>query len=70
MWPWQMRTERLTRRGAFFVAQVVELGELVPNAECIESRLFDVEEARRQPGWIDHNEGLFNASVDAWRGQR
>lgn len=51
----------------FFIAQVVKLSKLVPNAECIESRLFDVDEARRQPGWIDHNEELFNAAVEAWR---
>lgn len=54
----------------FFVAQVVQLSELVPNAECIESRLFVLEEARRQPGWIDHNEDLFNAAIAAWQARR
>lgn len=54
----------------FFVAEVTELGVLAPNAECTESRLFPVDEARQLPGWIDHNEDLFDAAVAAWRAVR
>jgi 8-oxo-dGTP pyrophosphatase MutT (NUDIX family) len=48
----------------FFVARLVSLAELVPNAETLESRLFPVGEARTLPGWIDHNAGLFDAACD------
>jgi 8-oxo-dGTP diphosphatase len=46
----------------FFVARVVSLAELTPNAETVESRLFPIDEARALPGWIDHNEALFDAA--------
>jgi 8-oxo-dGTP pyrophosphatase MutT (NUDIX family) len=51
----------------FYVAEVTNLAELIPNSECVESRLFDIDDARRQPGWIDHNQDLFEAAVDRWR---
>jgi len=54
----------------FFVARVDELGVLVPNAECTESRMFEIDEARAQPGWIDHNGELFEAAVAAWQSRR
>lgn len=47
----------------FFVARVVRLDLLTPNAECVESRLFDVAEARTLPGWMDHNQALFDAGL-------
>ena len=50
----------------FYVARVAQLDVLVPNAECTESRVFDVEDARRQPGWVDHNHELFDAAVASW----
>jgi 8-oxo-dGTP pyrophosphatase MutT (NUDIX family) len=46
----------------FFVARLVWLGTVTPNAETIESRLFATDEARLLPGWIDHNEALFDAA--------
>lgn len=51
----------------FFVAEMVELGVLIPNAECTESRMFEIAESRVQPGWIDHNSELIEAAVLAWR---
>jgi 8-oxo-dGTP pyrophosphatase MutT (NUDIX family) len=54
----------------FFLARVVELGVLLPNAECTESRLFDLADARVQPGWVDHNGDLFEAAVSRRRGSR
>lgn len=49
----------------FFVATVAEIAALVPNAECTESRLFAIDEARRLPGWMDHNVDLFDVAVAA-----
>ena len=48
----------------FFVARLVSLASLVPNAETLESRLFPIHEARALPGWVDHNEALFDAACD------
>jgi len=48
----------------FFVARVVSLAQVTPNAETLESRLFGIEEARVLPGWIDHNGALFDAACD------
>jgi 8-oxo-dGTP pyrophosphatase MutT (NUDIX family) len=47
----------------FYVAHVVDLGTLVPNLECVESRLFPIPEARSLPGWMDHNQDLFEAAL-------
>jgi 8-oxo-dGTP pyrophosphatase MutT (NUDIX family) len=55
------------RYQVFFVAEVTELGVLVPNAETTESGLFAVEEARALPGWVDDDGALFDAAVAAWR---
>lgn len=54
----------------FFITRVVELGVLVPNAECTESRMFEIHEARAKPGWIDHNGELFDAAVAAWQSRQ
>jgi hypothetical protein len=47
----------------FFAARVSAIEPLVPNAECLESRLFDVDVARGLPGWMDHNQPLFDAAL-------
>ena len=47
----------------FFVARVTRLDVLTPNEECVESRLFSVDEARELPGWMDHNQPLFDAGL-------
>lgn len=47
----------------FFAARVDRVDPLVPNAECTESRLFAIDEARALPGWMDHNKPLFDAAV-------
>ena len=54
----------------FFVARVDELGVLVPNEECTESRMFEIDQARGMPGWIDHNGDLFDVAIAAWRSRR
>ena len=51
----------------FFVATVVQLDTLVPNAECTESRLFSQQEARGLPGWMDHNAPLFDVASAVFR---
>lgn len=47
----------------FYVARVTDVGVLVANAECRSSRLFPIDEARRLPGWLDHNQELFEAAL-------
>ncbi len=39
----------------FYVARVVELGEITALDECTEARLFPVEEALVAPGWTLQN---------------
>jgi ADP-ribose pyrophosphatase YjhB (NUDIX family) len=49
----------------FYVCRVTGLAPLAANDECLESRLFPVEEALTLPGWLDHNQDLFEAALDA-----
>jgi hypothetical protein len=51
----------------FFVARLVSLASLVPNAETLESQVFATDEARALPGWIDHNAPLFDAACELAR---
>jgi 8-oxo-dGTP pyrophosphatase MutT (NUDIX family) len=50
---------------AFFVAALHSLGPPTALDECTESRSFSPEEARRAPGWIQDNDGLYEAAL-AW----
>jgi hypothetical protein len=51
----------------FFIARVVELDVLVPNSEYLESRLFAVTDAGGLPGWMEHDQPLFDAAFDTAR---
>jgi 8-oxo-dGTP pyrophosphatase MutT (NUDIX family) len=47
----------------FFVGRLVDLGPPTATDECSESRLFDPDEARRTPGWVNRNGPLYEAAL-------
>lgn len=54
----------------FYVARVVALEELTATDECVEARLFPIDDARRTPGWVQRHAGLFDAAIALERAMR